>query len=248
MTFSYSRLTAFDSCKYKWLMKYILGVEKPENSFFSTYGSFIHDLLAKYYRGEGDSETLALEYLEQYFHRVLGKPMHNSTAINYFNQGLDMISSLKPVTERILGVEQEVRWKLGGRDYIGYVDLILQGDNGIIIRDHKSRDLKPRSNRKKPTKGDKELDEYLRQLYMYSKPIKEIYGEYPVSLEFNCYRTQTLIEEPFDEQKYAETCDWAIKKADSIEKNEDWRPNIEFFGCKYLCDVNRECEYYNAGR
>ena len=248
MTFSYSRLTAFDQCRYKWLLKYIYEVEKREDSFFASYGTFIHDLLAKFYRGEGDSESLTLDYLEQYFHRVIGKPQRNSTAINYFNQGLSMISNLTPEPCKVLGVEEEVAWLLDGRNYIGYVDLILQGDNGLIIRDHKSRDLKPRSNRKKPTKGDEELDEYLRQLYLYAIPIYEKYGEYPVSLEFNLYRTGALIKEPFHKQKFDETCRWAIEKADFIEKNDDWRPNIDYFGCKYLCDVSHECEYYQAGR
>lgn len=246
MTFSYSRLSAFDSCRYKWLLKYIYGVEKIEDSFFSSYGTFIHNLLAKFYRGEGNSDALALEYLANYFYLVRGKPQRNSTAINYFNQGLETIGALEQPLGEVLGVEQKVTWQLGGREYIGYVDLITTDGKNIEITDHKSRDLKPRSKRKSPTKTDQELDEYLRQLYLYCIPIHAQYGKYPSSLNFNCYRTQTLIKEPFHKQKFDEACQWAIDKANEIERNDDWRPTIDFFGCKYLCDVKHECLYYET--
>ena len=244
MTFSYSRLTAFDSCKYKWLLKYILGIPKIGNSFFSSYGTFLHEILAKFYRGEGNSETLAPYFLENYFSQVTGKPQKNSTAINYFQAGLNMVSDLTPTDKEILGVEQEVHWTLGGRDYIGYIDLIVREDDGIAILDHKSRDLKPRSKRSKPTKSDAELDEYLKQLYLYAIPIKKLSGEYPTSLQFNCYRTGTLIKELFCPKTFDTVKQWAINKANEIEHNENWRPTIDYFGCKYLCDVCHQCEYY----
>lgn len=248
MVFSYSRLTAFDSCRYKWLLKYIFGIPKIGDSFFSSYGSFVHEILAKFYRGEGDANTLVPYYLENYFSQVTGKPQKNSTAINYFQAGLEMVSNLTPTNKEVLGVEQEVHWTLDGREYIGYIDLVLRDDDGIIISDHKSRDLKPRSTRKKPTKSDEELDNYLRQLYLYAIPIKEMYGNYPAFLHFNCYRTGVQIKEPFDTEKFEETKRWAIEKSNEIECNDNWSPTMDFFGCKYLCDTKHECEYYRAGR
>ena len=53
----------------------------------------------------------------------------------------------------------------------GVIDLVGRSDTGgLVIVDHKSRALKPRSKRKKPTKTNQELDEYLRQLYLYAVP------------------------------------------------------------------------------
>lgn len=248
MTFSYSRLNTFDFCRYKWLLQYILGVPKSSDCFFSSYGVFIHDILAKFYKGEGNNEALSLYYLENYFNQVVGKPQKNSTAINYFRAGLDMVSNLAPTTEKILDVEQEVHWTLGGREYIGYVDIVARDDSGIAILDHKNRDLKPRSVRKKPTKTDEELDAYLRQLYLYSIPIQAQYGAYPASLQFNCFRKGVRIKEAFDKDVFDATCEWAINKANEIECNDDWSPSMDFFGCNYLCDVRNECEYYQANK
>ena len=248
MTFSYSRLTAFDSCKYKWLMKYILGVPSVKDGFFSSYGTFLHDIFAKYYRGEGSVATLSNYYINEYCNQVVGKPQKMTTAVNYFNQGFEAVLNLKPAPYEILGVEKEVHWKLGGRDYVGYIDLLLRSEDGIIIVDHKNRDLKPRSTRAKPTKTDEELSQYLRQPYMYSTPVYEEYGIYPISLQFNVYRTGLQIKERFDMQEYEKTLQWARDKADEIERNDDWSPNIDYFGCRYLCDVRNECEYNNLGR
>ena len=248
MVFSYSRLIAFDSCRYKWLMKYILGIPKISDDFFSSYGAFMHDILARFYTGEGNNEALSLHYLNNYFSQVVGKPQRTSTAINYFNQGYDAVCGLKPCPHEVLGVEREVHWVLGGRNYMGYVDLILRSKDGIIIQDHKNRDLKPRSGRAKPTKTDIELSQYLRQLNLYSIPIYEMYGDYPAYLCLNCYRTGVQIRERFDMQAFEDTKQWAIAKANEIECNNDWHPTLEYFGCKYLCDVNRQCEYYRAGK
>ena len=83
---------------------------------------------------------------------------------------------------------------------------------------------------------------------MYATPVYEEYGIYPISLQFNVYRTGLQIKERFDMQEYEKTLQWAIDKADEIERNDDWSPNIDYFGCRYLCDVRNECEYNNLGR
>lgn len=121
------------------------------------------------------------------------------------------------------------------------------GDN-IIILDNKSRALKPRSGRKKPTKSDLELDEYLRQLYLYSIPIQTEFQQYPERLEFNCFRTQQIIPEPFREDALEHAKLWALQTIDTITQNEDWSPKMEYWKCKYLCDHSHQCEYQLMNR
>ena len=188
--------------------------------------------------------TLSNYYINEYCNQVVGKPQKMTTAVNYFNQGFEAVLNLKPAPYEILGVEKEVHWKLGGRDYVGYIDLLLRSEDGIIIVDHKNRDLKPRSTRAKPTKTDEELSQYLRQLYMYSTPVYEEYGIYPISLQFNVYRTGVQIKERFDMREYEKTLQWAINKSSEIEHNDNWSPTVDFFRCRYLCDVRDTCEYH----
>ena len=131
------------------------------------------------------------------------------------------------------------------KEFIGYIDEISRSEGKIIITDNKSRNLKPRSKRSKPTASDKELDKYLKQLYIYSVPIECTYNELPSELRFNCFRTQTLISEPFNKTDYTNTKKWAIKTIENISKEQNWKPNIELFKCRHICDVHSECEYFN---
>jgi hypothetical protein len=103
--------------------------------------------------------------------------------------------------------------------------------------------LKPRSKRSKPTKHDAELDEYLRQLYVYSAAIKGKYGRYPDILEFNCFRSQAMIQEPFESKRLYTVEDWASKTIDSIATNDKWSAKPDYWRCNYLCDVCDHCEY-----
>ena len=114
----------------------------------------------------------------------------------------------------------------------------------MYIVDNKSRDLKPRSKRSKPTLKDKELDEMLKQLYIYSEAVKQEYGKYPISLCFNCFKSGVFIEEPFVENTHKEVLNWYEGQIDKIKKSEDFYPSIDFFMCKYLCGVQDECCYY----
>ena len=79
---------------------------------------------------------------------------------------------------------------------------------------------------------------------MYSIPIEQKYGVLPKELEFNCFRTQNVINEPFDINKYKETKEWALKTISDISGETKWEPNVDWFKCKYLCDVCNQCEYY----
>lgn len=91
---------------------------------------------------------------------------------------------------------------MNGVPFIGYIDFLGELDGSLYVVDNKSRVLKPRSKREKPTKTDEELDAYLKQLYLYSAAVEEEYGVRPCKLCFNCFRTDTFIEEPFLDKDY----------------------------------------------
>lgn len=239
---SYSRITAFEDCPYGFFLKYIKK-QKGVRHFFSDYGSFMHLIIQKFLTGELKREDLVGYYLTNFRKNVIGKAPSQSIFQNYFQQGLEYLKSFQPKDEQILGVEKEVSFCLDGKNFIGYIDKVSDCD-GIIITDNKSRALKPRSNRKKPTKTDEDLDSYLKQLYLYSIPIEEEFGEVPSFLCFNCFRTQTEIVEPFDKVSYEKTKTWALDTIEAISKEENFNPNIEVFRCQNLCDMCDECEYY----
>jgi hypothetical protein len=115
-----------------------------------------------------------------------------------------------------------------------------QDEESLCLTDHKSRDLKERSKRRK-TKSDEKLDEFLRQLYIYCIPLHEKYKKYPDYLEFNCFRTGVFIREKFDIAEFEKTKQWATERINEITFNNEWESNFDYWFCKNLCDVSGSC-------
>ena len=248
MTWSYSRVKAFESCPYRWFLKYILE-EETEPTFFASFGSFLHKLIDRYYREGRRPEQLVTDYLAGFRREVEGSAPNSKIYSNWFQSGLRYLRSIQPLPFNPLETELKAEFLSDGRiPMVGFIDYVGTDGDDLVIVDHKSRDLKPRSNRKKPTKQDEELDEYLRQLYLYAEAVWHKYGKYPKWLCFNCFRTGVLIREPFREEAYEEAKRWLRERIWTIEDEEDFRPNMDWFQCSYLCECRNECEYFEMNR
>lgn len=247
MVWSYSRIKSFTDCPYRFFLKYIHNI-KEIPMFYASYGSFMHGLLERFYKGEITREEMKIKYLFDFSKSVQGERPKQNTVCNYISQGAAYIDSFEPIKYRPLAVEERLDFSVDGERFTGVADLIGidDGTGDICIVDHKSRDLKPRSKRKKPTLSDAELDEYLKQLYLYAIPVKERFGRYPGKLIFNCFRTNTLITEPFSEAAFNSAVSWAKRTVEEIKNEDDFHPYIDFFSCKYICGVHHECCFYES--
>lgn len=248
MVWSYSRLKTFEDCPYRWYLRYILlpNADRREQ-FFANYGSFFHRLLADFYSGQKTLDEIRFQYLTTFKQEVKGFAPSEKIYINYFESGLERLKTLEKSGNTVREVETKVDFQIGGFPFIGYVDLIEETPTGdLLLIDHKSKTMKPRSTRKKPTKTDGELDAYLRQLYLYATPISQKYGAYPKQLGFHCYRQQNMIMEDFDFQKLHEAEDWVERVVDniqSIQDSQEFTPKPEYFKCKHLCEMQEYCKH-----
>ena len=243
MTWSYSRLQSFQKCPYGFFVHYILGEDEDE-TFLASFGSFVHKIHQLILTGVLQKEDASLYYLTHLHDEVSGNPPSSEVARNYIRGGYEYMSSFPTFPGKTVSVEQELFFDINGYPFHGFADLVME-DNGLILYDHKSRNLKPFSNRKKPTKTDIELAEYYRQLYLYAIGIKKEYGEYPKELVFNCFRTRTMIRQPFDPDRLEEAKAWATNLIEEIRSCQNWNPDIDYFKCKNLCGLNDRCDYYD---
>lgn len=250
MTWSYSRIKAFTDCPYRWYLKYIRHPgQHGKPMFFSDYGSFVHELIAAYYSGEKTAEQVHMEYLTGFNDHVLGRAPNSKVFANYFVSGSQYLKSIRPSENEVIAVEQKVETSVTGTPFVGYIDRIDRDKDGaLLVIDNKSRTLKPRSGRTKPTRADEELDHYLLQLYIYSSFIRDKYGVFPSKLCFNCFRSGIFIAEPFLVEKYEAALRWVSDMVITIENERDFRPNMEYFKCRYLCEMNGQCDYYRLSR
>lgn len=235
MTWSYSRLRAYEDCGYGFFLNYIEEEEEIKH-FYAEYGSLIHRILERFYSGAITKEQ-ALSIFMTGFVLDLPNEVKPSIAENYYQQGKEYLSSLAMPKEKIVGVEERLNFKVGDYPFVGFVDLLLE-DDGLIIQDHKSRIL-----RRGTKKQNEEFNSFTKQLYLYSAGIEQRYGQLPKKLRFNCFRNGTLLEEVFDKNKYEETIQWALDTIKKIEQESMWKPSLEWFKCRYICGFSDSCEY-----
>ena len=164
MVWSYSRIKAFEDCPYRWYLKYIKKFH-GKDMFFSSYGTFMHKLIELYHKGEKTPRQIVDMYLQDFKTEVVGRAPNRKVFSSYFTGGLQYLKALQPFPYGMVGVEKKVDFVVNGIPFVGYIDFLGEKDGDLYVVDNKSRILKPRSSRAKPTKADEELDAYLRQLY-----------------------------------------------------------------------------------
>lgn len=239
---SYSRVRSYEDCPYRFFLQYISkckGIDK----FYASYGSFMHKLIERYYKGKLTKEQMLTTFLTEFSKEVKGERPQDGIAQKYIKYGADYLRGFKPFPYNMVAAEKKVKFDVGGIPFIGYIDYLGERDGEYYIVDNKSRNLKPRSGRLRPTAKDKELDLMLKQLYLYSAGIKQEFGKFPKALCFNCFKTGIFIEEPFNEKAYYEAVKWASQIIDDIKDTDDFYPNIDFFSCNYICEVSNDCCY-----
>lgn len=216
--------------------------------FYASYGSFIHKLIEQYYHGKIKKEDLSTSFLLGFSSEVQGERPPASTVRKYIESGKKYFDSFNDFPFIPVSVEEELRFEIDGTPFVAFADFIGKRDGKLAIVDHKSRELKQRSTRAgKETAGDRELNKMLMQLYIYAHGIYQNYGELPKLLCFNCFKNGQWIEEPFNRRVYIQTLDWAKRKTEEIAEEEEFRPNIDYFQCKYLCGLHDRCCYYQGG-
>lgn len=244
MTWSYSRIQSFAKCPHSFFVKYINGDEE-DDTFLASFGSYVHQIHQLVFSGILKRDEASEYYIKYFDDFVTGYPPPEKVFSSYYKGGYRYFSDMPTFKGEIVGIETEFDFKVLGLPFRGAADLITKEDDGLVIYDHKAKDLKPYSNRRKPTKSDIELHEYTRQLYIYAEAVKQKFGEYPKRLVFNCYRTQTMIEQDFNDADLNETLNWAYNQVQEIRSFTEWNPDIDFFKCRYLCGLDDKCDYYD---
>lgn len=247
-TFSYSNLTAFETCPKMWFFKYIRQTKDQTNNAYAQWGSLIHAAYKKYYSGEKTKAELITDYIADYENKV-SEPFPFGAGDKYYSDGVDIISHFLPTDYEIVALEQKFNFWIAGHKFVGYIDMIVRTpDDEYIIIDHKS---------KSAFSNEKEKQKYLRQLYLYSMYIKENYYKYPKALVFNMFRTGEQIVEEFKEKKYFATIAWAatlidemyqteyfidkvLKKYTAADKSIDDFEKTDWF-CNQLCGLRLIC-------
>lgn len=252
MTYSFSRLNSYEQCPYQFYNKYIEESEGEEN-FYAQAGSLMHEILANVLNNEMSVEE-ATDYFVENFdlncYMEIPERIRDSTfekCINYLTafdriDESDLWKTLSPV--KVIGVEEEVRFKIGEWDFIGFIDLLVEDKEGnLIVVDHKSTAYPVGKSGKILKSAEKTFLDHKRQEYLYSIAVKDKYGKYPTKLAWNHFKDGKTHVIDFDKKDLGEAVLWVTETINKINKDEGFLPNIEFFFCKNLCEFRSTCEY-----
>lgn len=254
--YSFSRLSSFDECKYCYYLNYVMPKDQRppnEDNAFNLYGSFVHELLEKFSKGELASWDLLDKYVDEFDIQVNKEFPPNAFADlhdSYYNDGYAFLEGFEGFDDEYetLGVEQPFVVDFGDFKLRGFIDLILRDKKtgGIVVLDWKS---------KSKFASKKEQSEYARQPYLYSKYIYETYGVWPEKLRFYMFRKDTIVDIPFSMAGYEEAVTWArtqVQKIESKIKDDDGWPyrddirekdgQLNFF-CNFICGYRNSCQY-----
>ena len=218
MRWSFSSVNTYNTCPQAFRLGYLDALPRVDNAF-SDWGTWMHEIMERYFKGELEFFELSQVYVDGYKDNVKCEFPPNKfcdLSERYYNAGKEYLDRFDGLFEdyTVLGVEQKVKLDINGRPFVGVIDLLIETPDGIWVIDHKS---------KSAFKSKRERAEYARQLYLYSIYVKEKYGKWPIKLVFHMVRAGgELIEIPFVEADAMAARQWFLDTIDAIYQDVDF--------------------------
>ena len=240
MIFSFSRLNSFYTCPYMWKLSYI-DCEKGLSNSFADFGTYVHELLEKYAKGEAEIYELASLYEDGYMEAVpLPFPPNKYVSLDqkYFDAGLEYLEEFEGFGDyEVVEAEKKLLFKVGDYEIIGYIDLLLKDKEGNLhIFDHKSSTVKSKTSAK--------AQEYWKQMYLYSLGIYDEYKVYPKQIHINAFKEGKIYTIDFNESEVEKVKEWVLDTIEKIKVEEEFSPKSDFFFCNFICNFRDGiCEY-----
>jgi len=250
MTWSFSRVNSISSCLYSFVLHYVFGYEDAHNCW-DQFGTLCHKVIEMILKGELDIFDAPQYYIDHYAEYVTCSFPSNKyvdLGEKTYQQGLDYFNNLSFDFDRyeVLGIEQELSFKVGTHPFQGYADAIYRDkETGeIILRDHKTASFKYLKDGSISKTNAKHFDEFKKQEYLYCIPLIEKYGKVD-KLTWNMIKDQKIIEIPFNEAEYREAQEWAINNIHKLEEETLWLPDTsETYYCTNICGQRHDCFYH----
>ena len=244
--YSFSKLNSFKGCKYGYKLTYV-DKQRGAGNGFSDLGSFVHGILEDYLNEEIAQFEMISKFDDEFEENVpngvelkISKTFSRDLTDSYKTQCKTFLSKFDGFPEHsVLGVEEKFKLLVKIKDKMlilnGFIDAVIQDNDGnITIVDFKS---------KAKFSSKKELQEYARQLYMYSIWIKYKYGKYPKNLQFVQFRIDHVENIVFNLEDFNETLEWIFDTSEEIEDEEMFDPSCDEFFANNLCGHSKYCPY-----
>lgn len=245
MTFSFSRIHAYEQCPYLFYLKYI---EKRdgESNFYAANGKAMHEVFEELLTDKISIDDVTTTYTEKF--DLICEIERESIMENTFSKCMDYLCEIDAFDHdkyEIVGVEMELEFKLGKYKFVGFADLVVKNKkNGeVILVDHKQAThfLKKDGT---PLKNQVDnFNAYKKQMYLYCKGLEEQFGILVDKIVWNHFKEGMTTVIPFDKEEQEESIKWALDTIAKIKKDKKFANKDSYLMCKSLCDYRNDCEY-----
>ena len=249
-SFSYSSANTYESCPQQFKLLYLDRVPRV-NNFYSDFGSFVHLVAEKYFKGELEIWDMLSYYEDNYYEQVKTSPpsfLENSTS-TYYESGRLFFENFNfdrneyeiIITEGFLkGTEQ-------GINFVIKPDLIFRNKSteDVVILDFKTSEIIKKNKKTGKETTDKEkLNGYKKQMNLYIYFIHSLTGLPINKCKLWFVRSNTTYEWDYDQYEGIETLEWFISTAKKAQQETEWiANNSNQFMCNVLCSARESCKF-----
>jgi hypothetical protein len=245
MTYSYSRLSAYNTCPLSFKFTYIDKENRLPNAF-GEYGILSHDCIERFFKNEIGQKNLANYYNENFDFYVLSDfpPFPRGMRESYrsdgqtFFENIDFDISLY----EILFIEKYFNYEYKDIKIVVRPDILLKEKNSgkIILLDLKTSKLYNNS------KDKDKLENYLKQMYLYAYIVWLSEGIAIDEIWIWFIRNNIFKKYNFNQEKAFETMDWVSETFTKIQLDTTWKPNLsksnKYF-CNWICSNRETCPF-----
>jgi DNA helicase-2/ATP-dependent DNA helicase PcrA len=232
MYISYSRLSTYLSCPYRYYLQYVEGFRPPANALMS-FGSSLHAALRDFYSQDKIPPTLDDLYAHYYRNWFSFGYRSRETEAKFFQEGLSILEEYydRNIDEfcPALFVERRFQVEIKGVPFVGVVDRIDRMPDGTLrVIDYKTY--------RKNGSG--------LQLMLYRLALEKLFGYPPEKLLYYFLKEQ--------ETSSVEVNEEALEEAqENLVRMKEWLERGLFLKNKGLncisCDFQRFCELEENG-
>lgn len=260
--FSFSKLSAFETCKRNYYYTYIQGIRGGDN-IYSFLGTTAHNLTEELYKNEITKEEAIPKFLEAVDDAdIIGLTwMSESVKDKYVACMLHYFRNFEPVRGDNITIEEYFEIDICDITLRGYIDMYYILDNTLYIIDFKTSSKFSK----------KELVHKQRQLFLYAVALRKKYPDMDIKIGFDMLKYAknqrgTLKERvefdelsdfgdgmvwvDFDEESvkdlenFVETTYNNIEDLKIIGSMSEWEmihPQAKSFFCTTLCGHRTKC-------
>lgn len=166
---SYSRVSSFQNCIYEYFLSRVLKLEGKEN-IYSVTGSCVHDSIEAFYNKEIEYKDLVERFESDFLNieisdfKFSNDELRNDSMREKYKECIIHFLKNHQAIKTKLITEQEIWVDVDGHVFMGYIDAVTKGEDGIYyVYDWKT------STRY----SGKKVDEHANQLLLYALALNQ---------------------------------------------------------------------------